>query len=125
MAQQVIALQALNQPEKNISLNVGVIEGGRLRNVIPDYALIRFEIRAFSPEELASTARAVATIFERETVPGVTFKLSSEPAFPPMPRTPAVAELEALTMRIAAELGYTVKGASTGGAADAAYAAGE
>jgi glutamate carboxypeptidase len=125
MAQQVIALQALNQPEKNISLNVGVIEGGRLRNVVPDYTLIRFEIRAFSPEELASTARAVATIFERETVPGVTFKLSSEPAFPPMPRTPAVAELEALTMRIAAELGYTVKGASTGGAADAAYAAGE
>ncbi|MEO8397104.1 MAG: M20 family metallopeptidase [Chloroflexota bacterium] len=125
MAQRVVALQALNQPEKNISLNVGVIEGGRLRNIVPDYAAIRFEIRAFSPEELDSTTRSVATIFEQETVPGVTFKLSSEPAFPPMPRTAAVAELEALTIRIAAELGFSVKGASTGGAADAAYAAGE
>jgi glutamate carboxypeptidase len=125
MAQQVVALQALNDPEHNISLNVGVIEGGRLRNVVPDYALIRFEVRAFSPGELTSTARAIATLFKQEVIPGVTFKVTSEPAFPPMPRTAAVAALEALTMRIAAELGFTVKGASTGGAADAAYAAGE
>ena len=125
MAKQVVALEALNQPEKNISLNVGVIEGGRLRNIVPDHASIRFEIRAFSPEELASTARAVATLFEQEIIPGVTFKLTSEPAFPPMPRTPAIAALEALTIRIAAELGFSVKGASTGGAADAAYAVDE
>src|SRR6185369_2163516 len=95
MAHQVVALHELNQPEQNISLNVGVIEGGRLRNIVPDHASIRFEVRAFTPAELASTARAVATLFEQETVPGVTFKLATEPAFPPMPRTEAIAALEA------------------------------
>ena len=125
LARQVVALEALNQPERSISLNVGVIEGGRLRNIVPDHASIRFEVRAFTPAELDSTSEALATIFAQETVPGVTFTLTSDPAFPPMPRTPAVAELETLTMRIAAELGFTVKGASTGGAADAAYAASE
>ena len=125
MAKQVVALEALNQPEKNISLNVGVIEGGRLRNIVPDYAMIRFEIRAFSPEALNAAARAVGSLFAQETVPGVTFKLSSEPAFPPMPRTEAIATLEALTIRIAEELGFSLKGASTGGAADAAYAVDE
>ena len=42
-----------------------------------------------------------------------------------MPRTPAIETLEAITKRLANELGFDVKGASTGGAADAAFAADE
>jgi glutamate carboxypeptidase len=58
-------------------------------------------------------------------VPGVTFQVSYEETSPPMPRTPAAADLEVLASRIALELGFTVKGAKTGGAADAAFAADE
>jgi glutamate carboxypeptidase len=42
-----------------------------------------------------------------------------------MPRTEAIERLEALTVQLAHELGFEVKGASTGGAADAAFAADE
>jgi glutamate carboxypeptidase len=44
---------------------------------------------------------------------------------PAMERTPAVAELERLAQKAARKLGFDVKGASTGGASDASYAASE
>lgn len=125
LAHQVIALEQLNDPLRGISLNVGVIEGGRLRNVVPDYAAIRFEARAFSQPDLDTVTAAIHAVFERETIPGVTFTVSHEQTSPPMPRTPAIAALENLASNIADELGFSVRGASTGGAADAAFAAAE
>ncbi len=124
LAYQVIALDKLNDPAHSISLNVGVIEGGHLRNVVPDHASVRFEVRAFTQADLDSMTEAVLAIFQ-QPVADVTFSVSYEQASPPMPRTPAIAALEALAVRIAADLGFGLKGASTGGAADAAYAAGE
>ncbi len=123
MAHQVIALQQLNDPERGISVNVGVIDGGRLRNVVPDHASIRFEARAFTQADLDSVTEAVLNIFEQEPVADVHFKVAYEQTSPPMPRTPEVASLEAMAVKIASELGFDLKGASTGGAADAAFAA--
>ncbi len=125
LAHQVIGLHALNQPERGISVNVGVIEGGRLRNIVPDHASVRFEVRAFSPADLDETAKAVLELFEQQPVPDVRFEVSYEPVHPPMPRTPAIAKLESMAIEIGAELGFALKGASTGGAADAAFAADE
>ena len=42
-----------------------------------------------------------------------------------MPRTAAVARLELLAVRAARSLGFDLRGASTGGAADSAFAAAE
>ncbi len=125
LAQQVVALHALNDPERGISLNVGKIEGGRQRNVVPDHARIEFEARAFTRADLTATADKVLAIFARQPVPDVTFEVSYEPSHPPMPRTPAVAKLESLAISLGAELGFSLKGASTGGAADAAFAVDE
>lgn len=125
MAHQVIALHKLNAPERGISLNVGMIEGGRLRNVVPDHAVAHFEARAFSRADLEEVAQAVLAVFDQQPIPDVRFEVTYELVHPPMPRTPAVAKLEAMAVAIAAELGFTTKGASTGGAADAAFAADE
>jgi glutamate carboxypeptidase len=125
LAHQVIALHQLNKPERGISVNVGVIEGGRLRNVVPEHALVRFEARAFSRADLDYVTSAVLELFEQQPVPDVTFKVEYELVHPPMPRTPAIVKLEGMVAGIGAELGFTVKGASTGGAADAAFAVDE
>jgi glutamate carboxypeptidase len=125
LAHQVIALQALNDAGKEISLNVGVIEGGRLRNIVPDYARIRFEARAFTQADLDHVTQEISRLFEREIIPGVTFNLSFEQTSPPMPHTAEIAALESMAQNIAHELGFSVKGAKTGGAADAAFAAAE
>lgn len=125
MAHQIIALNDLNDPEREVTVNVGVIQGGRLRNIVPDYARLNFEMRAYSRDDMDRVTEAILAIFRRQPVPGVTFRVSYEETSPPMPRTPAAAGLEALASRIARELGFTVKGAKTGGAADAAFAADE
>ena len=125
LSHQVIALHALNDPARGISLNVGKMNGGRQRNVVPDEASIEFEVRAFTREDLAATADKVQAIFAQQPIPGVTFEVSYEPSHPPMPRTDAVAKLEGMAIAIAAELGFSLKGASTGGAADAAFAVDE
>ncbi len=125
MARQVDALASLNDPTRGISVNVGAIEGGRLRNVVPDYAVIRFEARAYDWENLKAVTQAIESIFERETVPGVTFKLSWMDASPPMPRTPEIAALEGMAVEIARSLGFETRGAQTGGTADVAFAVDE
>jgi glutamate carboxypeptidase len=125
LARQVVALESFNDPGRAVSVNVGYIEGGRLRNIVPDYARIHFEMRAFTREALDEATDAILRLFEQETVPGVRFQVSYIETSPPMPRTESVATLEAVAQQIARELGFEVKGAQTGGAADAAFAADE
>ncbi len=70
---------------------------------------------------------AIRTQLARPTVPDTeaALEVNLETRMPAMERTPAVADLEALTQRLAAELGFSVKGASTGGASDASFVAAE
>jgi glutamate carboxypeptidase len=125
LAHQVIALDKLNDPARGITVNCGMIEGGRQANIVADHARLVIDLRAFSQEELDSITSEVLSLFRREVVPGVTFDVMYEEKSPPMPRTPAIEALEKLAQQAASELGLDVKGASTGGAADAAYAAAE
>jgi glutamate carboxypeptidase len=125
LAHQIIALEKMNNPERGITLNVGVIEGGRLRNIVPDYACLRFEMRAFTQADLDRITQEIFHQFEQQPIPGVKFKVSFEQTSPPMPYTTEIAVLEQLAQQIAGDLGFDVRGARTGGAADAAFAADE
>jgi glutamate carboxypeptidase len=125
LAHQIIALEKMNNPERGITLNVGVIEGGRLRNIVPDYACLRFEMRAFTQADLDRITQEIFHQFEQQPIPGVKFKVSFEQTSPPMPYTTEIAVLEKLAQQIAVDLGFDVRGARTGGAADAAFAADE
>lgn len=125
LARQVVALESLNDPGRGVTVNVGYIEGGRLRNIVPDYARIHFEMRAFTRDALDEVTSDLLRLFEQVPVPGVRFEISYIETSPPMPRTDSVAALETLAQQIARELGFEVKGAQTGGAADAAFAADE
>ncbi|MBN8621115.1 MAG: M20/M25/M40 family metallo-hydrolase, partial [Anaerolineae bacterium] len=75
--------------------------------------------------QLQRYTERILSIFAQQPVPDVTFKVTFEDVHPPMPRTEPVAQLEQLTIALAHQLGFEVKGTSTGGAADAAFAAAE
>lgn len=124
LAHQVIALHDLNDYTNGVSVNVGVTEGGRARNIVADHASIKFEARAYDYTHLNTTTDAILALFA-QPLNDVTFKISYEDVHPPMPRTATIEHLEAVTKRLANELGFEVKGTSTGGAADAAFAADE
>lgn len=128
LAHHLVALEQLNGLRPGVTLNVGSLQGGSdFPSMVPDYAKMRLDLRAFSAAEQEALVDAVRRQLAQPVVPGVTVKLTLEESsvLPPMERTPQVAELEALACRAASELGFTVRGASTGGASDASLAAGE
>jgi glutamate carboxypeptidase len=127
LAQQIGALDRLNGLRPGATVNTGTISGGTLPSVVAGYATMQLDLRAFTGDDLQALEDAVREQLGRPVVPDVTVSLTLDPdaAMPAMERTPAVVELEEMAKRIAGELGFEVKGASTGGASDASHAAAE
>ncbi len=115
----------LADPSRDVTVNVGVIRGGIQPNVVPDQASAQIDVRAFEPAILAELKQKIAALCATETADGVRFSVEQEENSPPMARTAAIARLESLAMQAADEIGFAVRGAKTGGAADAAFAAAE
>jgi glutamate carboxypeptidase len=126
LAHHSLALDELNGYRPDVTVNLGVIEGGTEPNVVPDYARLLVDVRAFSQEDLQAAAEAAAAVTAREVVPGVEVRMTEAGhGHEPMPYTPEVAAVEALAQAAARELGFRVRGARTGGASDASLAAAE
>lgn len=115
LAHQTIALQALNGMRDGMTLNVGVAQGGTRPNVVPDHARAEIDVRVIRPEDMDPVGAAISAIAADPVVPGVTAALSGGWHFAPMARTAPIAELAALASACAAELGFAVKDAATGG----------
>ena len=127
LAQQVIALNVLNKFKKGMTVNPGVIEGGMAPNIIPDYAKVRIDLRVAAKDDIGEFEEEFRKFLTRSIIPDVEYKFQAEKnSFcPPMERTNQVKHLEKLAQKAAEELGFTVKGASTGGVSDASLVAAE
>lgn len=127
LAHQIVQLDRLNGLRPGATLTTGCIEGGSLPSVVPGYAKMRVDLRALTEEDMQVLHDAMHRQLGRTAVPGVTVKvmLENDSACPAMPCTPAVTELEKLAQTAAQKLGLEIKGAVTGGASDANYAAAE
>jgi glutamate carboxypeptidase len=80
---------------------------------------IELDLRAASAGAFDLAATEVSRIVEHPTTEGVTTHLRRVAHHPPMERTPAAARLAQLASGIAAELGFALRDAATGGASDA------
>jgi glutamate carboxypeptidase len=120
-------IDALNGFRPGVTVNVGRIEGGTQPNVVAEHALAHIDLRAWRNEDIPPLLDAIRHQLQQAVLPGTTATLSVtlENAMPAMERTPAVERLETLAQEAAQELGFVVKGASTGGASDASFVAAE
>jgi glutamate carboxypeptidase len=126
LAHLMVALDRLNRLRPGVTVNLGVIEGGTLPNVVADYAKVQLDLRAFTEADMQHLLAAIDEVLTQVSVPDVRIrKIEEEGHTPAMERTPAVIQLEQLVQQLAQELGFTVKGASTGGVADGSFAAAE
>jgi glutamate carboxypeptidase len=118
-AKATVALHALNGRWPGVTVNVGVARGGTRTNVVPDRCVLQVDLR--SPE-LVSLEEAQAEI-ERACsdhgIDGVTVHVDGEGWHRPMEKKEGGARLAALAIEIAAELGFDLHDAATGGASDA------
>ena len=118
-AHQVLALQGLNGRWPSVTVNAGVIEGGTRPNVVAASCRMELDLRASSTAEFELAAAEVEGIVMHPTLEDVTTKLRQAAFHPPMERTPGNARLAALATAIAADLGFELRDALTGGASDA------
>jgi len=125
MVRKLGRVQELVQPDSDITINVGTFEAGTMTNVVPDEAKIGIDVRSFDPSVLDAMCQQIEATFREPDEGEIHFTVEAYENAPAMPKTPETEHLEALTQQAAIELGFTVKGAKTGGSADAAYAAGE
>lgn len=125
LMRRLLQIETLANPDAGITINIGVIDGGSAANVVPDRARAAVDIRAYAQAELDATVARAEAIFAADNDDGIQFVTTCQAASPPMPRTEAIARLEGLAVRAARDLGFELRGVSTGGAADSAFAAQE
>ena len=102
-----------------MTVNVGVLSGGTRPNVVPDRCVLDIDVRAWEEQVLQEARDEIERTLRTPKVEGVTAEVDLNIEYPPMERGPATGRLVELAKEIAAELGFDVADASTGGASDA------
>ena len=121
LARQIVALEALQDPARGVSINVGVIEGGTRTNVVAEHARARVDVRV---PTLADAARIEAAFRDlRPHTAGTVLEVSGGVGRPPLERSPAVARLYEMARGVASELGRELGEGGTGGGSDGNFTA--
>ena len=119
-AHQVLALHALNGRWPTVTVNAGVIHGGTRPNVVAERCEIQVDLRAATADAVRRRRRrGRAHSPPRPPSTGVTVSLRRTAGHPPMEKTEASSRLVELAVSVAAELGFELHDAATGGASDA------
>jgi glutamate carboxypeptidase len=118
-AHKVQALHALNGRWPGVTVNVGVIRGGTRPNIVPPDALLQVDLRAIRRADLEAAEAAVRDIAASSTVPETTCEVRLMGRFWPMERLERAERLVHAAVGLAADLGFPLEDAATGGASDA------
>jgi glutamate carboxypeptidase len=119
---QIQRIDALNDQEHGVTVNVGTVEGGLRPNVVAPEATIVIEARApriEDAERVDEALRALAPV-----TAGAEVHVTGGFGRPPMEQTPAAARLLTLAQEAARALGTSVEGEAVGGASDGNLIAG-
>ncbi|BBD09198.1 M20 family metallopeptidase [Desulfovibrio ferrophilus] len=119
MAHQIVAMEALNDPEAGTSLNVGLTEGGVGPNTVSASAKARVETRFVNKENGDKVWAAIETIAAAPKTEGTSCKLEIITSRPPMVTNDSILALHDLVAEAGADLGLPVKGTFRGGGSDA------
>jgi glutamate carboxypeptidase len=119
-AELVVALEEINRRHDGVTVNVGRIDGGGPTNIVPDLAIVRFNVRVpahHRPEQIiGEIQRAVDQVARHD---GIRLELTGGFNSPPRPMDPATTRLYEQLAACGAELGLNIAWHSSGGVSDA------
>jgi glutamate carboxypeptidase len=118
-AHKVLALQELNGRWPGVTVNVGVARGGTRTNVVAERAHLAVDVRAPSEDDLSAAEAEIRSLCSAANVPDVRIELEEHAWHRPMERREGGARLAQLAIDVAADLGFELREAATGGASDA------
>jgi glutamate carboxypeptidase len=123
LAHKTLALHALTDVAKGITLNVGVVAGGQTVNTVAPSARGEVDLRFITSADRAAAMAKVEAIMAKSYVPGTRTKLEITGEFLPLVETSDGKRLYAHYAACARELGREVPAEFTGGCADSGFAA--
>jgi glutamate carboxypeptidase len=117
-------LHALNGRWPGVTVNVGVIEGGTRPNVVAERCTLEVDVRAVTREGLEVVEAAIAEVLVPRAVPDVRVETTGSARHWPMEKLERSGRLVDHAVAVAADLGFPLHDAATGGASDANTTAG-
>src|SRR5699024_3430630 len=123
LSHKIIALHALSNPQENVHVNVGLMEGGKSTNAVADYASCEVDLRISKKEQANKMEQAIRDIVSESVVEGVSASLTGGIRRLPMVYTEETAKLVGLIQTVASDLGLEIDHVATGGGSDASFIA--
>jgi len=120
-ARLVLVLEGMNDVDRGIGVNVGVIRGGVTRNTVPAECVLDVDVRLPDIEAQRDVTAAIEAL--RPSDPDIRFEITggvSRPAFTASPGTLALLEK---ARPIAEEMGYPLVPMTSGGGSDGNFTA--
>jgi glutamate carboxypeptidase len=114
-------LEAMNDPKRGVSVNVGVVRGGTKPNVIAEEAYAEVDMRVPTIADADELVPKILNLKSRSE--GVTVKVVGELNRPPYEKGNAGAALYEHAKTLAAEIGFDLVDTSTGGGSDGNFTA--
>jgi glutamate carboxypeptidase len=123
MAHQILQFQNLTGWREGITVNAGVISGGTMPNVVPDFAQAQFDLRFLLDEDRIATEKRFHELMMQKRIDSVELTLERAPDMKaPMVETSESLKLAHQAQHIANLLGFSINHVLTGGASDASFA---
>jgi glutamate carboxypeptidase len=116
LARVVETVSGWTDLKRGLTVNVGVVGGGTKTNVVPAEAWAEVDVRIARKADGPRIARKFAGLKPMDK--GCTLTVTGGINRPPMERRPGTVRLYRKARALAAELGFTLDEASTGGASD-------
>ncbi len=121
MAHQIIAIQKLTDYSKQTTVNVGVIHGGTVSNVVPEEANIEVDVRVMQPGEWERIESEVRNL--KPVLDGTSIEVTGGLNRPPMPFDDTMKATFEKARSIATRIGMNLTAGGTGGASDGNFVA--
>jgi glutamate carboxypeptidase len=121
IARQILALEALRDLDRGVSVNVGTITGGTRSNVVAETAEATIDVRVPTMDDAARIEAAVLALQPQN--PKTRLEVHGGVGRPPMERTAGVGRLYSQAREVAATLGRDLAEGGTGGGSDGNFTA--
>ena len=112
-------LDALNDPENGVSVNVGIIEGGLQANVVPAECRAVIDVRVPTKEDALRLEAIISGM--ASPIAGVSLDISGEFDRPPLEATPANQALWRTAETVGQAMGISLEQGMAGGGSDGNY----
>jgi glutamate carboxypeptidase len=117
MAHQILAIQKMTDYSKKTTLNVGVIQGGTVSNVVPEECSVEVDFRVLQPDEGERIETLIKNL--KPALDGTTLEVTGGLNRGPMPFNDMMQATFGKAKTIAAGIGLDLTAGGTGGMSDA------